>query len=389
MVGNATIKSQIVGLAYDITVRTGIMGIGFSQNVASNNGRRPLTYDTMIDSMFDQKLINLRAYSLYLDSKGAETGSVIFGGLDSDKYVGNLFQLPLVPTRSRNGSLVYDHFTVVMTSLQLDNGTSFQNFTSANYRSAVVLDSGTTLTYLPEVTVRQIYTQINAIDDSEGRQASGYVYVDCGIASNSSGSFNYRFGDSRESVEIRVLISELIYPLNQIFRGSGYLDFLPRLPFKNVCVFGIMPAIEGISILGDTFLRSAYVVYDLSNSVVAMAQANLNSTSENIVEFAVGAKAIPRVSGVASIVEATQTATFGGGVGNGGLRPTVTNTGRSTSSATSGVTVAVTSSVGGSPTSTPTPTQNGGGKIVGDVGALIVLGLSFSMALLGSNWFFA
>lgn len=394
VVGNATIKSQIVGLAYVITVRTGIMGIGFRQNVASNNGPRPLTYETMIDSMFDQKLINLKAYSLYLDSKDAETGSIIFGGLDSDKYVGNLFQLPLVPTRSRNGSLVYDHFTVVMTSLQLSNGTTLQNFTSTNYRTAVVLDSGTTLTYLPEVTVRQIYTQINAIDDTEGREATGYVYVDCSIASNSSASFNYRFGDSSESVEIRVLVSELIYTPAQIFRGSSYLDFLPSLPFRDVCVFGIMPAIEGISILGDTFLRSAYVVYDLSNSVVAMAQANTNSTSESIVEFEADATAIPRVSGVASVVEATQTATFEGGIGGGG-RPTGANTGRISTGSTLAISSAVAPSESRSststplPTSTPTPQNGSGGRSAAGVRGLTALGASFCVALLSSGLFLA
>jgi hypothetical protein len=38
-------------------------------------------------------------------------------------------------------------------------------------------------------------------------------------------------------------------------------------------------------LLGDTFLRSAYVVYDLDNNEIAMAQANLNSTDTNVQEL--------------------------------------------------------------------------------------------------------
>lgn len=114
IIGDETVKGQMLGLAYDVTVTTGIMGIGYTQNVASNSGRlrRPFTYPTMVDQMFDQGLIKLKAYSLYLDSKDSEKGSIIFGGLDSDKYVGNLFQLPVVPTELSDGSQVYDHVCV-------------------------------------------------------------------------------------------------------------------------------------------------------------------------------------------------------------------------------------------------------------------------------------
>jgi hypothetical protein len=37
--------------------------------------------------------------------------------------------------------------------------------------------------------------------------------------------------------------------------------------------------------LGDTFLRSAYVVYDLTNDRVAMAQSLMNATRSNVVEI--------------------------------------------------------------------------------------------------------
>lgn len=38
-------------------------------------------------------------------------------------------------------------------------------------------------------------------------------------------------------------------------------------------------------ILGDTFLRSAYVVYDYSKNEISIAQTEFNSTKDHIVEL--------------------------------------------------------------------------------------------------------
>ena len=83
------------------------------------------------------------------------------------------------------------------------------------------------------------------------------------------------------------------------------------------CVFRIQ-SIEGNAILGDTFLRSAYVVYDLSNKVIGLAQTVFDTTDSNIVPFASisaqipGATAAPssevvqQAGATASVIEAAQ-----------------------------------------------------------------------------------
>jgi hypothetical protein len=374
-IGDETVKAQQLGLAHDVTVTTGIMGIGFTENVASNSARfgDPFTYPSIIDQMFEQGVINLKAYSLYLDAKSSDTGSIIFGGLDSDKYVGNLFQLPLVPSEHPNGTKVFDHFTVVMTSLSMTNGSSNTSFTSARYRNPVVLDSGTTLTYLPDVTARRIYDELNAVDDTED---TGLVYVDCAIGSDPALTFNYEFGDSSSSVEIKVPVAELLYDLEEIFGSPNYKYYLPNLPFDNACAFGIFPDTGGPSILGDTFLRSAYVVYDLTNNVVAMAQTNFDSTTESIIDFEADATSIPRVSGVASSLDVTQTATgiLGGG---GGGRPTPRPSTTGSESGDPGVVTVTATPTGLAVRSVPAL----------DVTGLLVLGVSGAFAVLGGAWF--
>jgi len=52
--------------------------------VNPNRGYDANTYPVILDTMFDQGVINLKAFSLYLDSKDAKAGSIIFGGIDTE-----------------------------------------------------------------------------------------------------------------------------------------------------------------------------------------------------------------------------------------------------------------------------------------------------------------
>ena len=54
------------------------------------------------------------------------------------------------------------------------------------------------------------------------------------------------------------------------------------------CVFGILPVSDiggSTAVIGDSVLRSAYVVYDLQSHQIALAQTVLNATGDNIVEI--------------------------------------------------------------------------------------------------------
>lgn len=69
------------------------------------------------------------------------------------------------------------------------------------------------------------------------------------------------------------------------------------------CIFGILPSnITSENILGDTFLRSAYVVYDIANGEVSLANTNLNSTTSNILEIGTGRNAVPGATAVSDTV---------------------------------------------------------------------------------------
>ncbi|KAI0595229.1 aspartic peptidase domain-containing protein [Biscogniauxia sp. FL1348] len=294
-IGGANITNLQMGLAEDTNINSGLLGVGFSANVASD-----VKYPNIMDLFEEQGLIATQAYSLYLDDLYAETGTILFGGLDTEKYIGELKAVPILPdAESKN----YTSFSVALSSLTMtaDNGT-VTNFTQAAIPA--ILDSGTTLSYLPTSMANRIIAAFGAVDDTS-TDGTGLVYVNCDyLSDNRNLTLDFQFGGSSGPL-IRVPIDELI--LDNV---KGYVEIglvVPDLPFDNVCSFGIQGSM-GLYLLGDTFLRSAYVVYDLSNKQIALAPANLNSTRSNIVEIS-KESGIPDVTGVASQISAEQTAT--------------------------------------------------------------------------------
>lgn len=378
-----------MGLAYNSTLFAGVLGIGYDLNEASNNPdfeQNPFVYPSIIDRMVSQGLVSTKAYSLYLDDLQASTGSIIFGGIDSDKYHGNLLQIPVVPDTLENGTKVYADFTVALTSFSLTGQAgNTTSLTQGQYDAPVILDSGTTLTYVPQRLATVIYDELNAVDDTEN---SGLVFVDCNVLiSAPKTTFNFGFGGSN-GVAIQVPVDELVFPLSGLFSMDGYAP--PDLPFSSACALGINGQGEEPYILGDTFLRSAYVVYDLKNNLIAMAQTNFNSTTSNIVDFTANATAIPNVSGVASSVAVTETATGGLPVGGDGGH-TATNGGTSKSTGlgqtSSGpVATGTVSSTSSTRTGSSSKSAAAGSVPAFDATALMVFGLSSAFAVLGASW---
>ncbi|KAI2779867.1 aspartic peptidase domain-containing protein [Daldinia loculata] len=291
-IGGANIKKLQMGLAENSTINSGLLGIGFAANVAS---RTP--YPNIMSLFEDQDLIAIQAYSLYLDDLYAETGTILFGGLDTQKFIGKLKIVDIEPDRTGN----YSSFTVPLSSLTTtaDNGT-ITNYTRSTV--SVILDSGTTLTYVPYTMANRIFRAFGAVDDTSG---TGLVYINCEHLDNKNFTFNFQFGGNDGPI-IQVPIDEMVLDNVKQYIELG-LD-VPSLPFDNVCSFGLQGSSD-YYLLGDTFLRSAYVVYDLTNKKIGLAQANLNSTESKIVEIT--KSGIPDASGVASQVIATQTAGSG------------------------------------------------------------------------------
>lgn len=103
---------------------------------------------------------------------------------------------------------------------------------------------------------------------------------------------------------ISVPFSELALPLTDT---AGNSVTLPS--GSTACQFGIYvnDQADVPNLFGDTFLRSAYVVYDLDNKQIGIAPTIFGSTKSNVQEIGTGNLA--GVSSIASGISVAQTAT--------------------------------------------------------------------------------
>lgn len=297
-------------------------GIGYANSVANVFTGSGTSYVNLPLALVNAGLINSPAYSLWLDDIKSSAGSILFGGIDTAKYTGQLQSIKVYPS-SRSGNVT--SFTVAFTSLHATSSSGTDLLTASNYAQPAILDSGTTLTLLPDDIAALVFQELGAVDDKD----IGAVVVPCALGSN-SGYLKFGFGGA-SGPTINVPVSELVLPLTLTSGGT------PK--FKNgadACQLGIQAAGDLPILFGDSFLRSAYVVYDLANNQVGLAQTDFNATGSNIVEFASKGAAIPQAptasgqdligvsqtkTGIPRGGEATQTAA-GSGVVQGSATPT-------------------------------------------------------------------
>lgn len=280
------------GIGYQSSSEEGLLGIGYTINEVQVNRAGEDAYPNFPQLLVNKGVIKSNAYSLWLNDLDANTGSILFGGIDTEKYHGSLSRLPIIQEASE-----YREFIIALTALS-SGSTNF----ASNQKIPVLLDSGSSLIYLPNTIVNSIYSKFGAKWSDQAQAAT----IDCSMMNNAA---NITFNFSGPTVSV---------PLNELVLVAG-----TTRRGQDVCILGINPADDSTPVLGDTFLRSAYVVYDLSNNEIALAQTNFNATGTNVQEITTGTSAVPDSTGVAGA--ANNVAVSGSGARNGG-QPSVTST---------------------------------------------------------------
>jgi hypothetical protein len=186
---------------------------------------------------------------------------------------GTLKSVPLIPDAEEG---VQREFLVSLSGLSITNQTGTTTaITASSFNTTVLLDSGTTLCYLPTAVVNAFATIFNAVT------TQGVLVVDCAFrTAQTKGYISFSFGGSGGPT-IQVPIAEMVLPID----GT------------NKCRLGMKGQSSGTFILGDTFLRSAYVVFNLDYDTAALAQSNFDSSISNVVEFKASDNGIPALTG--------------------------------------------------------------------------------------------
>ncbi|KAF7721969.1 hypothetical protein EC973_003882 [Apophysomyces ossiformis] len=261
----------------------GILGMGYPRlTAATNNGQQP--YNPVVFNMVAQKLISQPIFSIYLNKADASgwAGEIIFGGVDQSKYTGDLVYLPVASiTTQSSGPLdklfgsssndaSYYYWMVYGQGLQIQGGLSNASFQFGS-TTGFIFDTGTTLTYLPSDIATEIVTAVagsgNFLQDTQ----QGVFDVSCAAAS-SQATIVFQMSSSQQSssnpVTFTIPASQLIIPLDGTTASQA-----------KQCIFGIAPSPKSslnsqTFLIGDSVLRSAYLVFDLGKNQIGIAAAN-------------------------------------------------------------------------------------------------------------------
>ncbi|KAL2270373.1 hypothetical protein VTJ83DRAFT_2557 [Remersonia thermophila] len=302
--GSQAVPRLQLGVGYASTNPQGILGIGYPSNEVQVTRHGLPPYRNLPEQLVADGVIRSSAYSMWLNDLSATTGSILFGGVDAARY-----EPPLrsVPVETATGS--YREFMVTLTKLQLGGLTLGRG---EDLAIAVLLDSGSTLTYLPDRLAGELFDAVNATYDADANAA----YVPCTLA---QGADNLTFTFSEPAIPVG--LGELVLDVTLASgRQPAYADGTPA------CLFGVAAAAGGTYVLGDTFLRSAYVVFDLENHEISLAPtrflaaasgAAVAAAASSVKEIGVGMGSVPGASRVQNAVRPTEG--LRGGKSSGGI----------------------------------------------------------------------
>ncbi|CCG22090.1 hypothetical protein CORT_0B03820 [Candida orthopsilosis Co 90-125] len=235
--GGISITNQQFADVTSTSVPQGILGVSRVQGESANSA-----YDNVPVTLKKQGKIKTNAYSLFLNSPGAATGTIIFGGVDNAKYSGKLIEEKLTSD---------SYLSVNLQSLNYDGNGETTGFD-------VVLDSGTTISYLPDSIIEDLANKVGAQLKQVDLNNELYL-IDCDANPQGSASFNFDNG------------AKITVPLSEFILQST----------SNSCVWGLQSSDRQNvpPILGDNFLRHAYVVYNLDKETISLAQVKYTSAS--------------------------------------------------------------------------------------------------------------
>ncbi|KAI8644838.1 aspartic peptidase domain-containing protein [Parasitella parasitica] len=263
----------------------GILGLGFP-SLTQANSQGEGAYNPFVFNLASQNVIKEPIFSIFLNSISEPnwSGEIIFGGIDQTKFEGELTYLPVasLTARSSSGSSSssssrnagYYYWMVYGQGLGVKNSNTGSN-PSWRLREvgAFILDTGTTLTYLPTSVATDIVTAFAGEDNYALDRQSGVFIVDCATA-KSPAVFQLQMSQSSSASDspltLSVPASELVIPIDGTSADNA-----------RVCMFGIAPlgGAGGIGsnmyLVGDSVLRSAYMVFDMGQNRIGLA-ANKN-----------------------------------------------------------------------------------------------------------------
>ncbi|KLU87093.1 hypothetical protein MAPG_06098 [Magnaporthiopsis poae ATCC 64411] len=229
----------------------GVLGMGYTYPWTT-----PYPY-TLLQMMWAYGLIKAPIFSLALGGTGGGESEIIFGGVNLYKYRGRLEPVRVWPPIEKQDPS-WLQYSVNVTSFGITQPGDTRSDPLIDLAPArgdpltktttMIIDSGSTLSYGPPSLVHAIAARFN----STRVDGAGNFWVDCAHR-DQRGSIDFGFNDGNLTVSVK------------------YSDFI-WMQYPGGCLLGMQPADAGSTdyVLGATFLRGAYLVFDQETDIVWM-----------------------------------------------------------------------------------------------------------------------
>jgi aspergillopepsin I len=209
----------------------GILGLAFS----TINTVKPKKQKTLFETLLPTLKKKVFAANLRVDGKPATWD---FGYIDTTKFKGKVAYTPVVSTK---------YWSMNVSSYAVGKGT----FTSKNKVGEVIVDSGTSLVYLPEAVVNDYYSHIKGYKLKEG------------------GSRTYPCNSTVPDFHLKIDSTTLTIP----GRDVNYTVYDPNI---GLCTGAITSQLNNkYSVLGNLFMKNYYVVHSQEDATPKLGFAPL------------------------------------------------------------------------------------------------------------------
>lgn len=257
-VGGQELTGFQFGEAYSSGSPLGVLGLGYEAN--EHQPDSSTMYPTLPEALVSRGLINLNAYSIWLNDIATAGGTIWYGGVDKAKYWPPLTTLDI----EKGPNIPY--LGVSVNSIAFKEAKALVPF-------APLVDTGTEYTYLPNEILDIIFTPLGVVYNADGD-----AFVDCSRAT-STDTVDFELGSGVTFITIRVPLSSMVY-------ASRRAETPKNAQGADLCTIAITKLDNSADpgTLGDSFLRSAYVVMDLTHNQISIAQS-IDTAVSNVVEI--------------------------------------------------------------------------------------------------------
>jgi hypothetical protein len=269
--------------ANDAVPASGLLGLGYPGLTSTAHQKNGTAYTPFVFNLMQQNLIQDPVFSIYLNNVNEKNwaGEIIFGGVDSSKYSGNLSYVPVqqitaTPSSANASSTAvtgYMFWVVYGQGILVTGGKGSTPNIQYATPLPTIIDTGTTLTYLPAPMVQAIVEAVAGPGTYQQDQSTGMYIVDCALA-NQDTTIQLQMTPTSSSTSSPVVINAALKDV-LMSDQSGYC-YLAIAPSNSASPFG-----PNSALIGQSILRSSYMVFDMGQNRIGFAQTVFSAGSNN------------------------------------------------------------------------------------------------------------